>query len=89
MTEFARLTQLLGWSCAYTARRLGVSSQTCERYHSGRNSAGNPCQPPDDVIEWLRLCVAVVDAIPQPYRYPQAMEKRTIKLMPARSFQRP
>ena len=67
MTPFATLTARLGWSCPEVARRLGCSRSTCDRWHSGINTRGNPAPCPDRFLKWLLACIAAVDAVPVPF----------------------
>ena len=68
MTETKRLLDRLGWRAPYVARLLGRSVSTVQDWVSGVNSRGNPCQTPDDVLDWLRRCVRAIEAIPVPVR---------------------
>lgn len=66
MTPLARLLDRIGWSVPHLAGRLGLTQQAVYRWHCGRNTRGNPCAAPAEVVAWLERVADRIDAEPAP-----------------------
>lgn len=70
MTPLSAILARIGWTVPHLAGRLGLPHQTVYRWHSGRNTRGNPCSAPADVIAWLERVAAAIEAEPPPAKSP-------------------
>lgn len=67
-TPFAALLDRTGWTAPHVAGLLGCGADTVYRWTTGRNTRGNPCAPPPDVLAWIDAVVSAVERVPVPRR---------------------
>lgn len=65
-TPLQPLLDRLGWSRQHAASLIGCSETTVRQWASGRNSRGNPCAPPPEVVAWLHACAEAVEGVGRP-----------------------
>lgn len=65
-TPLQTLLDHLGWSRQHAADRMRCSPSSMRWWAEGRNSRGNPCEAPTEVVAWLQRCARAVDGVALP-----------------------